>query len=100
MAGSLKQFYQLGSFVKNRRLQLGLTQIQLSNLMGYKSGQLVSNLERGLSGIPFEKVGLMASILKVSNDTIIDQMVEDFRINVKDNIESEDGYELQHANGV
>ena len=89
MSRDKKQFYQLGYFVKSKRLEHGITQEQLSKALGYKNGQFVSNLERGIAGVPHEKVGELAKILKSDVEIIIEKMVDDFKINLKDCINME-----------
>lgn len=42
----------LNGYMKKMRLRKGMGQQGLSNLLGYKNGQLVSNYERNLCNIP------------------------------------------------
>ena len=87
-----KQFYQIGSFIRQRRVELGgISQVKLSEAMGFKGGQYVSNIERGLCSIPPEKILIVADMLKLNVEDIIDKMAEDFKINARDT-----AYEYQH----
>ncbi|WP_051180393.1 helix-turn-helix domain-containing protein [Selenomonas ruminantium] len=49
----------VGYYIRQRRIELGLTQIQLAQKIG-KSSQVISNWERGYS--PSMKMGELASI--------------------------------------
>lgn len=43
-------------FVKSARLKAKLTQMQLAHQIGYTSGQIISNVERGIANLPPESV--------------------------------------------
>ena len=53
-----------GEFLKNRRLELNLTQAFVSSHMGYFTNQFVSNCERGVSFPPRKTLKRLCSILK------------------------------------
>jgi len=85
-----RQFFKLGTLVREKRTDSKnieyISQERLAKSLGYKNGQFISNLERGLCGVPFEKVGVLAKALNVSVDCVVNAMVEDFKISVKDSI--------------
>ena len=53
--------------LRNKR---GLTQTQLAKLMGYSSGQFISNWERGLALPPLPALFPLAKIFGVSADSL------------------------------
>lgn len=49
---------ELGNFLKMRRLDLGKTQVEIGELVGYEANvakQAISQIERGVTGIPAKK---------------------------------------------
>lgn len=52
---------ELGSFLRDQRLDLGLTQGDIAEQMGFESGQYVSNWERGICLPPKNFVDLSKS---------------------------------------
>ena len=74
-----KKFENVGKLVGELREASGLSQEALSKKLGYKNGQFISNIERGLSGLPVKKVCKLAQVLKVGTDPILKAMVADFK---------------------
>jgi transcriptional regulator with XRE-family HTH domain len=91
-----RQFYQLGHLVKEYRRKSNISQIHLAKKLGYKNGQFVSNMERGLCNVPFSKVGELAKELNIPTDIIIDRMAEDFKANIRDTVELSNDEKLSH----
>ena len=56
---------ELGALVREYRLKVGMTQLELSKKLGYESMQFVSLFERGLSKIPLKVVGKLVVILSI-----------------------------------
>ncbi len=48
---------QFGQFLKQARVSAGFTQCHVSKELGFKNGQYLSNLERGLCSAPFKVLG-------------------------------------------
>jgi transcriptional regulator with XRE-family HTH domain len=59
---------KVGAFLRARRLELGLTQAQITQAMGYVSLNSVSNLETGREGLPAKRVYAWADILQLPRD--------------------------------
>lgn len=74
-----RTFSNIARLVKIYRLEENLSQVQLSEKLGYKNGQYVSNVERGLCGIPATKVNLLSYLIRVPRERIVDAMVQDFK---------------------
>lgn len=56
----------IGSRVKTRREELGLTQTQLAQLTGYSDKTIISKIEKGDSSIPVTKINRFARVLEVT----------------------------------
>ena len=52
--------------IRAKRLELGLSQTQLAELIGYKDKTAISRIERGLVDIPQSKLELFARALKTT----------------------------------
>lgn len=64
--------------VKKLRESLGLTQSEVAKAVGV-STQLISNIERGKSGIPAKRVPKYAEVLKVSAAKIFQDKVKAYQ---------------------
>lgn len=78
----MKEFKHIAEYVRNRREEIGLSQTELSQSIGYKHGQFISNIERGVCSLPAPKVRALAVSLKTKPRPIIDAMVKDFHDNL------------------
>lgn len=71
------------------------SQSELSHLLGYKNGQFISNVERGLCNIPLKMLGKFCEILQIDSQEMKQTMMVDFEITIenylarqtKDNLE-------------
>lgn len=53
----------IGNNIRNARLQLGMTQEELANKMGYKSKSTINKIELGKNDIPQSKIVQFAEVL-------------------------------------
>ncbi len=74
---------QLGSLIREHRQNLGLTQLELSQKLGYDSTQFVSLFERGLSKVPLNVLGQVIVILGIPEKKIVDTLLKAYEQNVK-----------------
>lgn len=65
--------------VKEYRLNLNLTQTDVSETLGYTSSQLISRVERGECRYPIKSLIQLSEIFKVSHSELIDLEVESHR---------------------
>lgn len=74
-------FNNIAVLIRTARLAVepALSQTDLSRRLGYKNGQFISNMERGLCSLPMEKIEAAATILKITSLSICKCMVEDYR---------------------
>jgi transcriptional regulator with XRE-family HTH domain len=66
-----KRFLQLAEFFKKKRIDTGLSQLDIAKELGYGSSQIVSNWERGLCSPPMNALPKLAAVLKLKKNEII-----------------------------
>jgi transcriptional regulator with XRE-family HTH domain len=66
----------LSKFLKEKRLEAGLSQGAVSKKLGYTSPQFVSNWERGLSQPPVATLRKIAQIYNISANDMFDVMLK------------------------
>jgi transcriptional regulator with XRE-family HTH domain len=73
--------HNLAKLIKQKRKELKITQPELSARLGYtsKTGQTVSNVERGTCQLPIKHINQLSLILRVSREAIILEMVADYK---------------------
>lgn len=55
----------IGEIIKKRRLELGISQEELSKKMGYSSKTSISKMEKGISDIPLKKIQKLSNFLYI-----------------------------------
>lgn len=78
---------KIGEVVRDYRLRKGMTQLELSQRLGYDSMQFISLFERGLSKVPHKVIGKLVVILNIPQQKIIDHLVKEFTSDLKEAIE-------------
>lgn len=68
----------LGKMLKERRIELGIQQMDIAKKLGYGSAQFVSNWERGISNPPPKAIKRLAKILELDPEIIYDEMERSF----------------------
>ena len=61
----------IGDRIKNRRIELGMTQQELAAKMGFKTRSHISLLEQGDRNIPISKIKKLANALEISPEYLI-----------------------------
>lgn len=59
---------RIGAYVRARREELGLSQGQIIDVLGYRSRNAVSNIEVGIEGLPPKRAYAWADVLEVPRD--------------------------------
>ncbi|MFS4457901.1 helix-turn-helix domain-containing protein [Bdellovibrio sp. HCB2-146] len=67
---------KLGTFLKVKRIEAGLTQLDISRALDYTSPQFISNWERGTSHPPIRLLVELCKMLKVNQDELFDLVLE------------------------
>ena len=63
---------EVGNLVKNRRKELGLTQQELADALGYKGRDMVSRIESGQVNLPWDVLCKLSDKLRVPVETFFD----------------------------
>ena len=81
----MKTFNNVAKLIKEKRKAHPekLSQSDLSNLLGYKNGQFISNVERGLCCIPLKMLKNACRILNIEPDQLKDAMMKDHKENLE-----------------
>lgn len=77
----MRKFTHIAELIKRKRLShpKGLSQSDLSSLLGYKNGQFISNVERALCNIPFKMMNKVCDILHITEEEIKEVMIKDYK---------------------
>ena len=67
MVNSLK----IGDRIKQRRIELNLSQDELARRLGYKSRSSINKIEKDASGLPQTKIAAIASVLQTTPSYIM-----------------------------
>jgi len=76
----MKKFHNVARLIKNKRIEhpKGYSQTQLSKTLGYKNGQFISNVERGLCSIPLKGLNKFTQTLNISIGELKYAMLKDY----------------------
>jgi transcriptional regulator with XRE-family HTH domain len=80
----MKTFKNVATVVRKRRNELNISQQALSDMLGYRNGQFVSNVERGLCSVPTKKVKEVAELLKLDPEDLIEAILADKEKELRD----------------
>lgn len=69
----------LGEFIKQRRLELGMTQEDLAYKLGYKSKSSINKIEMGINGISYSKIKDFAKALDCPSYLLIEDVAHETR---------------------
>ena len=71
----------IGKLIKESREASNpvVSQSKLSSELGYRNGQFISNVERGICSIPLDKVKKVADVLSIDAEEIKEALVEDYK---------------------
>ncbi len=67
-----RSFESIAKLIRNRRLNhpKAYSQSELSQLLGYKNGQFISNVERALCSVPLKMLRKVSEVLNISPEEI------------------------------
>lgn len=69
--------------IKKRREELGMSQEELAEEMGYKSKTSIHKIEQKMTDLPLSRVVEFAKVLKVSSDYLMGYVNEDISANTE-----------------
>lgn len=89
----MRKFNHIAALIKKKRLShpQGLSQSDLSHLLGYKNGQFISNVERALCNIPFKMMNKVCDILQIVPADIRQAMLSDYEDTINAYLASNSG---------
>jgi transcriptional regulator with XRE-family HTH domain len=75
----MRSFDQVAKLIKEKRMShtKSYSQSELSQLLGYKNGQFISNVERGLCNVPLKMLSRISEILGISHDALKNAILAD-----------------------
>lgn len=69
----------LNDYLRQKRLDSGLSQLDVARVLGYASPQFVSNWERGLVSPPLETIGVLIDLYKIPAGEVVDRILDETR---------------------
>jgi transcriptional regulator with XRE-family HTH domain len=90
----MRNFSYVAKLIKEKRLSHPerYSQTQLSKTLGYKNGQFISNLERGLCSIPLKGMTNFLKVLDITENELKSAILKDYEITL-------DYYLKEHKEG-
>ena len=75
----IRCFKSIAKLIKAKRLghPRGYSQSELSHLLGYKNGQFISNVERGLCNVPLKMLRRVSEVLGVPKEDLKKAILDD-----------------------
>lgn len=69
----------LNDYLRQKRLDSGLSQLDVAKVLGYSSPQFVSNWERGLVSPPLETIAVLIELYKIPSGEVINKILDETR---------------------
>lgn len=81
----MRNFSSVAKLIKEKRTThpKGYSQTQLSKALGYKNGQFISNLERGLCSIPLKGMSKFLETLNISEEELKSAILKDYKLTLE-----------------
>ena len=76
----MRSFKNIAKLIRTKRTDhpKKYSQSELSMTLGYKNGQFISNVERGLCSIPLKMLAKVCVVLDINYDDIKKELLKDF----------------------
>lgn len=82
----MTEFFELGQYLKEKRLSAGFTQAELAAKLGDVHTQFVSNWERGMCAPPNHCFQKLIAVLDLNRDKLVKVMLADSKKIIADKI--------------
>lgn len=69
----------LNDYLRQKRVDSGLSQLDVARELGYSSPQFVSNWERGLVSPPLETIAVLVDLYKIPSSEVVSRILEETR---------------------
>jgi transcriptional regulator with XRE-family HTH domain len=76
----------LNDYLRQKRVDSGLSQLDVARELGYSSPQFVSNWERGLVSPPLETIAVLIDLYKISSTEVVSKILEETRDYLESNL--------------
>lgn len=75
----MRSFKNIATLVRTKRIghPKNYSQSDLSLLLGYKNGQFISNVERGLCNVPLKMMKRISEVLEINPDELKSAILKD-----------------------
>lgn len=67
----------LGQYLRDKRINAGLTQAEIASKLGYSSPQFISNFERGLCSPPLKNLKALVKLYKIDANELIRLIIDE-----------------------
>lgn len=76
----MRSFENISRLIRQKRLEhhKHYSQAELSQILGYKNGQFISNVERGLCSVPLKMLKRVGQVLEISPAELREALLADF----------------------
>ena len=74
--GNSEEIEVLAQFLKEKRVQSGLSQKDVATKLGYSTSQFISNWERGISHPPLNTLRSLSNLYKINPDEMFDVLLK------------------------
>ncbi len=76
----MRSFKNIAELIKVKRLDhpKKYSQSELSNALGYRNGQFISNVERGLCSIPLKGIHKVSEVLNIEAESVKLAILKDY----------------------
>lgn len=61
---------QFAEFLREKRVAMGLSQMDVAKKLKLKNAQFISNIERGMAPVPFQVLKVLMSLYSISYDEL------------------------------
>lgn len=69
----------LNDYLRQKRVDSGMSQLDVARELGYSSPQFVSNWERGLVSPPLETITTLISLYKIPAGEVVERIMDETR---------------------
>ena len=76
----------LNDYLRQKRVDSGLSQLDVARELGYSSPQFVSNWERGLVSPPLETIAVLIDLYKIPSNEVIGKILEETQDYLESNL--------------
>lgn len=76
----------LNDYLRQKRVDSGLSQLDVARELGYSSPQFVSNWERGLVSPPLETIAVLIDLYKIPSSEVVSKILEETRDYLESNL--------------